>query len=144
MLGEFLYALTRKDALTQPVMQRLVQLQGGGAAAVNVDVALPAVPQDRVFVVTQLQGAGIAGAAQTTQRLDWVILADGANAIASITSWTANPAIQVFADGESINIVLWPGEQLRCRGVFSAGGASNTVSCGAIGFLLPKGNLQLR
>jgi hypothetical protein len=144
MIGDWLYQLTAKDAISQPVMQRVVQGNGGGALAVNVDVLLPVVPPDRVFAVSQLVGYGTAGAAQTTLRLEWNLIADGVNSIASITGWTANPAIQVFGHGQTVQLVLWPGEQLRLRGVFSAGGANNVVSAGAFGFFLPKGNLQLR
>lgn len=143
MIGEFLYALTTKDVISQPVLQRVLQRQGNSGAAVNVDALLPAVPPDRAFVVTNINGIGLAGAAQTTQRLEWNIISEGVD-IASLVVWTPNPALQNWGDHAQVDLLLMPGEQLRCRGVFSAAGASNTVSAGAVGVFLPKGNLQLR
>lgn len=143
MLGDFLYRLTDKDAISQPVLQRGLLSGGGNVAAVNVDVLLGPIPADRVFQCTNLSAIGIGGGAQTLGRLDWVIF-DGLNALVNAANWSPNPPINTWGNSAACDFYLWPGEYLRCRGVFSAGAIANVVSAGAIGMYLPKGTLQLR
>lgn len=147
MIGEFLYQLTAKDVISQPVLQRVTLLNGAAAAAVNVDISFPAVPGDRVFWVTHCQSAVIPGAGQIGQRLEWNVIDSVGNNLLSGPAITFNPALaaaQIASHSWTTELLLMPGEVLRARGVFSAGGVANTLSAAAFGIFLPKGNLQLR
>lgn len=144
MLGEFLYQLTTKDAITAPVLQRVIQRGGDTQALATVPVVLPVVPHEMMFVVRNLSLIGIAGAAQTVSRLEWNILADGANDLGAIGVSTPNPAVATWGFSEFKEFILMPGESLRARGFFNAGAAANTISATAIGMFLPKGTMQFR
>ena len=144
MLGEFLYGLTQKDAQTQPVLQRTLATVLTSQAAVSVSATITPVPNDKVLFVTLASAQCNAGAGQTTDDVRIVIEDDVGNSIGTIGR--AHTAANLFhnLNLDSLNVVLMPGERLRATGTFNAAGVANLVFLTVHGFMLPRGNLQLR
>jgi hypothetical protein len=142
MIGEFLYQLTAKDAITQPVIQRRFNRARVSAAATVVNVDLLPVPGEYVEVVTHINISCAAGAAQTLTRALCVVRDPQGNDIFNV--FLAQSGIQFDDRGMKVELVLFPGELLRVTGVFNAGANANAVIGNAHGYILPKGSLQLR
>jgi hypothetical protein len=143
MIGEWLYQLNPKDAAGQAVLQRVHQRVTNSQAAATVAVASAAVPQDVVFVVTQMTTAYTPGGAQTVTNVE--VAGPESNPVPGdfIRTLQAAGAARHY-DSRQVSILLMPGEQLTAIGTFSAGASANVVTMVLHGFYLPRGNLQLR
>ena len=143
MLGDFLYALTVKDQITQPVLQRRLDTTRAQLANAIVVVDGPEVPLDRWARLSHISVDFVSGAAQTISSYDAFIVDSAGNEQTTLMR-AYFPAIANFADWDHLDVLLGPGERLRARGFFNAGAAVNTGNLDAVMMLLPKGNLQLR
>jgi hypothetical protein len=141
MLGEFLYQLTAKDAITQPVMQRKVEQLGLAAAALTVDADFEVIPQDRVAILTNLFVIATAGAAQLVTDVRATVR-QSTTQIAGINYKPSGLVADGF--GYDCQYLLWPGEFVRIRGTFDAAVDTNIISASIQLVYIPKGNLQLR
>lgn len=145
MLGEFLFALTPKDAITQPVIQRRINTGSGSASATTVTVDLPPVPPDKIELVKHITIRGFAGAAQTvTQFRAYIVDSVGPNIFMQVISLRTVTPVQFDDLGVMVNLTLMPGERIRVLVSFNAGAAANSAEGNTHGLLLPKGNMQLR
>jgi len=144
MIGEFLYQLTRKDAATQPVLQRRIDNSRTAQAIAAVVVDGPVIPADKWGILTGASVDCVSGAAQTVSDFDLFIVDSAGNEQMTIfkqyRTAIANAAFEV------VGTYVWlaPGERLRARGFFNAGAAVNTVNLDAHFILIPPGTLQLR
>jgi len=145
MLGEFLYGLTQKDAITQPVLQRRIEFTFASTAALLVSVQGPIVPQDKAFLVQHVTVSANAGAGQLTVDTSVSILdsVSGATVVAVIPP-TPQTASRLSGQAMQVEFLLMPGERLQAAGDFNLAGVANGVGLHVIGIYLPKGNLQLR
>jgi len=145
MLGEFLYGLTPKDAITQPVLQRRLEFTFASAAALLVSAQGPIVPQDKVFLVQHIAVSANAGAGQLTvdTSVSVVDSVSGATVVAVIPP-TPQTASRLSGQAVQVEFLLMPGERLQAAGDFNLAGVANGLGLHVIGLYLPKGNLQLR
>lgn len=145
MIGEFLYALTGKEANTQPVLQRVLRRAITTIAATTATANLEPVPLELCWHVTHLNVLAGAGAAQTCSSWRVEIEDENGNFLAEV--WRSIPdaaAVQSRGDARQVDFILMPRERLVVDGFFSAGANPNTVSLDAFGVFMPRGNLQLR
>ena len=144
MIGEFLYTLTPKDALTAPVIQRATFTSTSALAAASITIDSLPIPGEMIGLLTYVSAGFSAGAAQTaTQAVIRLRTTDG-NEPLRITEAVIDPAGQFGSIDRLLKIIMMPGEFVRFQGVFSAGAAVNTFRASAHILLMPKGNLQLR
>lgn len=146
MIGELLYGLSAMEERSAPVIQRQNLFASASLANTSVVVATVGVPPDKYYVLMSCIGSGIAGAAQNCTNLTVTIQPEAggnpSSVIAAIgTSVQQRNVVQARLGG---GILLSPGEVLTVSGTFDAGAAANSVNLHAQGFLIPKGNLQIR
>jgi hypothetical protein len=144
MIGEYLYQLTTKDAITAPVLQRKHKQTTASVGSVSVSATDDVTPNDKVLVVTNVSAEAISGAAQTSGDVRVVLEDDVGNSLGTIGRQTGAPLAVFSLALTGLALVLFPGERLRATGTYNAGAAANTTSITVHGFFLPKGNLQLR
>jgi hypothetical protein len=144
MIGEYLYQLTTKDAITAPVLQRKHKQTTASSGSVSVSATDDVTPNDKVLVVTNVSAEAISGAAQTSGDVRVVLEDDVGNSLGTIGRQTGAPLAVFSLALTGLALVLFPGERLRATGTYNAGAAANTTSITVHGFFLPKGNLQLR
>ena len=145
MIGEFLYALSRMEAVTAPVIQRRLDNVGVSLANVAVTVDGPPVPPEKWGLLTYISIDINSGAAQTCSNFDVFIVDQAGNEQITLLQDYFAPALANIARNEGhMEVYLTPGERLRARGFFNAGAAANSVNLDAHLLLIPKGNLQLR
>ena len=145
MIGDFLYALSGKEAQTAPVLQRVIQRGSTSLAAATVTVNLSPVPLEMIFHLTHLNVRCISGAAQTCTTFRVEIEDELGNIIAEL--WRSVPdaaPVADRADARAFNVLLMPRERLTLDGFFNAGAAANIAGIDAIGMFLPRGNIQFR
>jgi hypothetical protein len=144
MIGEYLYQLTTKDAITAPILQRKHKQTTAAVGSVSVSATDDVTPNDKVLVVTNVSAEAISGAAQTSGDVRVVLEDDVGNSLGTIGRQTGAPLAVFSLALTGLALVLFPGERLRATGTYNAGAAANTTSITVHGFFLPKGNLQLR
>lgn len=148
MFGDFLYALTAKDAISAPVLQRqLERAIGAGVASVTATVQSQPTPGDKVCYVSNMTFQAAPGAAQTCQRLTATVIDSAGATIAVLCVFNPNPAIAAAVTvGHSFacDLLLFPGELIQLAGTFNAGANQNAVYLDLHKIHIPKGNLQLR
>jgi len=145
---ERLWQPSVKDAVSQLAPVRVCRVASSAVAAAAIDLAIFTVPRDFVMLLRAVFLQLSAGAAQTVTagatrfedpgavvigRLEGRQFSDGGLAAAPVNmnvNWT----------GEAL---VMPGEVIICNGVFSAGGAANTVIASVHGILVPRGNWQI-
>lgn len=145
MLGEFLYALTAKDAQTQPVIQRRVFYSTATVAAASFNL-FDTVPQDKALILQSVIVTGVGGGAQTVLDADIRIVDASATPqlillVAKMTGTAANRRELYVAD---LGLLVMPNERVASLLNFSAAAIANTYEFSYSGLLIPKGNLQLR
>lgn len=146
MIGEFLYGLSPMEAVSAPVMQRRHQfIDSGAIVAVSIANDHETVPLDKIAIVKNICIEGIGGAAQNTISWTCTIIDASGNNLGLVFFKVPDHALALL-DGHTWTgeLILFPGEHIRARATFSAGGVANQVQSSVHMFYLPKGTLQLR
>jgi len=145
MIGEYLYGLNEQELVSQPALQRRIERWTASASTTFVSADSAAVPQDKVYMISNAAVLCIGGAAQTVTRLYLSIINEQGSLVADIIAQFVPPTAATINGWQlPVNIPLMPFERLQVGAGFSAGVAANTVIGSTIGFFLPKGNVQLR
>jgi len=144
MIGEYLYGLTEKDARTQPVLQRFTSKFTLTGLNVLLSPQFPPVPNDKIFVLTNMVVHALAGAAQTCTGWRVDIEDETGALITTIAREVGTAALERAQTYVGLNVMLMANEHLEADVNFNLAGASNEASLFACGYFIPKGNLQQR
>lgn len=146
MIGEFLYSLQPQEAVSAPVLQRLIPGSNNATiTAANVALGVGFVcPLDKVFLVTFATVQAEAGAGQNALNAQ-ITIQDANQAILSRLYMKQQSAgLFLNPDFAIENCLVMPDEQIRFTALFDLAGVNNTIRVGLNVHVLPKGNLQLR
>jgi len=128
-----------------PTLELFSRNANNADTAVSVAVNLPGVAKDRILFLTNIIMDLIPGATQAVTRASIVITTP-----AMLAFQISNDAFPVVADLRRGH--LWTGDvavggggvevtTISMTGTFDAGVASNTVSVGVFGYVIPRGNI---
>jgi hypothetical protein len=146
LIGDNLFRPTERDLVTVGAAIRRLNLRvTSSLVAASVAINTPAVPNDEVWLITQVYVQTTPGAAQT-QTNGVVSIVQAGVSFNEIAGWSAQdfsatPAIPQVKFLVGVNVAMMPAEVLRFTGTFNAGANANLVLLNLIGFALPRGNL---
>ena len=148
MLPFWLYQLTPKDALGNPVARRFSTFRAYAAASVSPSGAIyTQTNADEVLVIGHSGIQATPGAAQNFLSARIVLVDTTTQAELGCVQGVYNPLLAVARRFESSAIVgeglvVFAGEAVYIVGAFDAGAASNSVTGYLSGFIIPRGTLQ--
>lgn len=147
MIGEQLYGLNLKEAVSAPVIGRPLMSQTVVLANATVQTTdLMIVPDDQILLLQDFCFVAQGGGGQTVTTMVLRIWAD-TNLVVPVhfLENTAGLAVASRTIARSLsNCLVMPGELVHAIATFNAGVAANTIVVSLIGLMLPRGNLQFR
>lgn len=154
IIPERLWRPSGKDLLTDFNPQAYCNFQNDIAMLALLQQGIPAVPADKILIVTSIVLLAVGGGAQTAGRTTMDIVDPVLNIIGRVLdsgdvsrtrdpAATLNPAQVLLQTTGSPICVLVTGQKLVASASFSAAVAANSLQVSVCGVIAPRGNWQL-